>query len=111
VRKIVPQQRLRSPEIHAILHTIEIDMRTVSHVETMKKPAILGMEKIIQALKKEGYTVLLCVSIEDPQTGDPPRIAGTVTYQGHPENPQNVEFRTIEQMAREQGILANGGKS
>jgi hypothetical protein len=90
---------------------VEINMRTVSHVATMKKPAILGMEKIIQALKKEGYTVLLCVSIEDPQTGDPPRIAGTITYQGHPEDPQNVEFRTIEQMAREQGLLAGGGES
>jgi hypothetical protein len=76
-----------------------------------KNPVIRSFEKIASELRKEGYTVLLCISPYDPETGEAPRIAGTVTYKGTSENPEDVEFRTIEQIGLATGIIAPGGNA
>lgn len=74
-----------------------------------KSPYLEGFEKIAGALRKEGYTVLLCVAPEDPETGAPPRIAGAVTFRGNPEAPEDVSFRTVEQMAQDMGHVGRQG--
>ena len=79
--------------------------------DSEKNPVIQGFEKIASELRKEGYTVLLCISPYDPQTGESPRIAGTVIYKGTSENPENVEFRTIEQIGMATGVIAPGGNA
>ncbi len=76
-----------------------------------KNPQLEGFEKIAAALRREGYVVLLCVAPEDPETGSPPRIAGAVTFRGSPEAPEDVSFRTVEQMALDAGILGRHGKA
>jgi len=76
-----------------------------------ENPVIRGFEKIASELRKEGYTVLLCISPYDPQTGEAPRIAGTVTYKGTSDNPQELKFRTVEQIGITTGIIAPGGNA
>ncbi len=76
-----------------------------------ENPVVRGFEKIASELRKEGYTVLLCIAPYDPQTGEAPRIAGTVTYKGTSDNPQEVEFRTVEQIGMATGIIAPGGNA
>ncbi|MCF7934754.1 MAG: hypothetical protein K9L28_00210 [Synergistales bacterium] len=68
-------------------------------------------EKIREALNESGYTVLLCIQPGNSEKGDPPTIAGTVTFRGPPEDPQDVEFRTVEQMAHDAGVTAAGGRA
>ncbi len=79
--------------------------------ENGKSAVIQGFEKIASELRKEGYTVLLCVAPHDPETGGAPRIAGILTYQGTSEDPQEVTFRTVEQMGLTAGIMAPGGNA
>ncbi len=79
--------------------------------ELEKNPVITGFEKIASELRKEGYTVLLCISPYDPETGESPRIAGTVTYRGTSDHPEDVEFRTIEQIGLATGVIAPGGNA
>ena len=76
-----------------------------------KNPPWEGFEGIVAALRREGYVVLLCVAPEDRERGTPPRIAGAVTFRGSPEAPEDVSFRTVEQMAQDAGLMGRQGRA